>query len=109
MDYRQVHDRSLSNPEDFWAEAADAIDWDRRWDSVLSDDGGPFQRWFAGGRLNTCYNALDRHVDNGRADQIALIHDSPVTDTIQRFSYRELRDQVARLAGALRAHGVNKG
>jgi len=109
MGYRQVHDRSLSNPEAFWAEAADAIDWERRWDSALSDDGGPFERWFAGGMLNTCYNALDRHVDNGRGDQIALIHDSPVTDTIQRFSYRELRDQVARLAGVLRAHGVNKG
>jgi len=109
MGYRQIHDRSLSTAEDFWSEAAAAIDWDRRWDSVLSDDGGPFQRWFAGGMLNTCYNALDRHVDNGRGEQIALIHDSPVTDTIERISYRELRDRVALLAGVMRAHGVEKG
>ena len=113
MDNRQVYDqiqtRSLSSPEDFWAEAADALAWDRRWDRVLSNDGGPFQRWFAGGILNTCHNALDRHIEAGRGDQVALIHDSPVTDTIQRFSYRELRDQVALLAGVLRAHGVEKG
>src|SRR6056297_878025 len=101
MGYRQIHDRSLSTAEDFWSEAAAAIDWDRRWDSVLSDDGGPFQRWFAGGMLNTCHNALDRHVEAGRGDQTALIHDSPVTETIQCFTYRELRDQVAALAGEL--------
>ncbi|MBL39187.1 MAG: propionyl-CoA synthetase [Xanthomonadales bacterium] len=109
MGYRQVHDRSLSDPEDFWSEAADAIDWERRWNNVLQSGEGPFDRWFAGGMLNTCHNALDRHVDGGRGEQIALIHDSPVTDTIERLSYRELRDRVALLAGVLRAHGVNKG
>ena len=109
MGYRQVHDRSLSDPEDFWSEAADAIDWERRWNNVLQSGEGPFDRWFAGGMLNPCHNALDRHVDGGRGEQIALIHDSPVTDTIERLSYRELRDRVALLAGVLRAHGVNKG
>ena len=87
MGYRQVHDRSLSDPEDFWSEAADAIDWERRWNNVLQSGEGPFDRWFAGGMLNTCHNALDRHVDGGRGEQIALIHDSPVTDTIERILF----------------------
>ena len=101
MGYRQVHDRSLSDPEDFWSEAADAIDWERRWNNVLQSGEGPFDRWFAGGMLNTCHNALDRHVDGGRGEQIALIHDSPVTDTIERLSYRELRDRLRRYKCAL--------
>ena len=109
MRYKDIHDRSLADPEGFWAEAAQAITWDREWDSVLDTGDGPFHRWFAGGMLNTCHNALDRHVEAGRGEQTALIHDSPVTDSITRFSYRELRDRVAALAGVLRAHGVEKG
>ena len=109
MTHAELHQRSLEDPETFWAKAAGAIDWDRRWDRVLDDSKAPAHRWFAGGRLNTCYNALDRHVDNGRADQVALIHDSPVTGIVQRWTYRELRDAVARLAGVLVAHGVTKG
>jgi propionyl-CoA synthetase len=109
MRYKETHERSLKDPEGFWAEAAQAITWDREWDSVLETGSGPFHRWFAGGILNTCHNALDRHVDAGHGDRIALIHDSPVTDSITRFSYRELRDQVAALAGVMRAHGVQKG
>ena len=72
---------------------------------MLDDSRAPFYRWFTGGRLNTCYNALDRHVERGRADQLALIYDSPVTDTVETFTYRELRDAVARFAGALRRAG----
>ena len=109
MRYKEIHDRSLADPEGFWAEAAEAIEWHRTWDSVLETGSAPFHRWFAGGMLNTCHNALDRHVNAGRGDQTALIHDSPVTDSITRFSYRELRDQVAALAGVMRAHGVQKG
>jgi propionyl-CoA synthetase len=107
--FDDVHGRSLADPAGFWGEAAEAIDWDKRWDKVLDDSNPPFNRWFPGGVLNTCHNALDRHVDNGRADQAALIYDSPVTDTVKSFTYRELRDAVARFAGALAAQGVGKG
>src|SRR5690348_4776438 len=107
--YAAAHRRSLVDREGFWAEAAQAIDWDKRWDAVLDASRPPFYRWFKGGRLNTCFNALDRHVDGGRAQQTALIYDSPVTGTVRKFSYRELRDEVALLAGALRMHGVHKG
>ncbi|HKH66098.1 MAG TPA: acetyl-coenzyme A synthetase N-terminal domain-containing protein, partial [Reyranella sp.] len=107
--YRALHQRSLSDPEGFWAEQAKAIDWTRRWDKVLDESKPPFYRWFAGAELNTCHNALDRHVEGGRAAQTALIYDSPVTGTKKSFSYRELRDQVAKLAGAIAALGVGKG
>jgi propionyl-CoA synthetase len=107
--YDEIHRRSLADPEGFWGEAAEAIAWEKRWDRVLDDSNPPFYRWFRGGRLNTCYNALDRHVDSGRAEQTALIYDSPVTGQIVRYSYRELRDEVARLAGGLATLGVGKG
>jgi propionyl-CoA synthetase len=107
--YDEIYRRSLADPEGFWGEAAEGIDWDRRWDRVLDDTGAPFTLWFKGGRLNTCWNALDRHVERGRAEQVALIYDSPVTSTIKKFTYRELRDEVARLAGALGGLGVTKG
>jgi propionyl-CoA synthetase len=107
--YAEAYRRSLAAPEGFWGEAAQAIHWEKRWDRVLDADNPPFYRWFAGGKLNTCHNALDRHVAGGRAEQVALIYDSPVTGQIQRFTYRELRDEVALLAGALRDLGVAKG
>src|ERR671936_2379530 len=101
--------RSLEEREAFWADAAAAIDWDEPWERVLDDSRAPFYRWFAGGRMNTCHNALDRHVEGGRADQLALIYDSPVTGAAASFTYRELRDEVARFAGALTAEGVVRG
>src|SRR5919201_6286328 len=107
--FEEIHRRSLEEPEAFWAEAAAAVDWDRPWERVLDQSRAPFYRWFTGARLNTCHNALDRHVENGRADQPALIYDSPVTDTVTTFTYRELRDVVARFAGALAALGVERG
>ena len=107
--FDEVHGRSLSDPTGFWSEAAEAIDWIKPWDKVIDDSGAPFYRWFSGGMLNTCYNALDRHVERGRGDQPALIYDSPVTDTIKRYSYAELRDAVARFAGALADQGIGKG
>ena len=103
--YDELFRRSLDEPERFWSEAAEAIDWITPPERVLDDSRAPLYRWFAGGQLNTCYNALDRHVDGGRADQPALIYDSPVTDTVRRYTYRELRDEVARFAGALRGRG----
>jgi propionyl-CoA synthetase len=107
--YADAHRRSLADPDGFWAEAAAGIDWDKRWDKVLDDGNPPFTLWFRGGRLNTCWNALDRHVAGGRGEQAALIYDSPVTQTIKTFTYRQLRDEVALLAGALRALGLEKG
>ena len=101
--------RSIRDPKAFWAEAAAAIHWYKRWDKVLDDSRAPFYRWFSGGELNTCYNALDLHVETGRADQAALIYDSPVTNQIQTFTYRELRDAVARFAGVLAQQGAVKG
>ena len=107
--YRQLYERSLEQPEAFWAEAAEALHWDRRWDRVLDADKAPFYRWFAGGTLNTCFNAVDRHVASGRGGQPAIIHDSPVTGTKRVITYAELKDQVARFAGALVRLGVRKG
>jgi len=93
----------------FWAHAAKALHWDRPWDRVLDDRQAPLYRWFAGGELNTCYNAIDRHVLNGRAEQAAVIYDSPVTNTKLTISYRELLGEVARFAGVLRSLGVQRG
>ena len=107
--FEEIYRRSLEEPEEFWAEAANAIDWVEPWERVLDDSRSPFFRWFAGGRMNTCANALDRHVDSGRADQPALIYDSPVTDAKAVFTYRELRDLVAHFAGALATQGVGLG
>ena len=105
----EIYRRSLDHREEFWAEAAAAIDWDRRWDRVLDDTKPPFYRWYSGAELNMCWNALDRHVASGRSERVALIFDSPVTDTVASFTYRELRDRVARFASALQGLGVTKG
>jgi propionyl-CoA synthetase len=107
--YDAIYAQSLKDPEDFWAEAAEALDWDRSWDRVLDASNKPFYRWFAGAACNTCHNALDRHVDGGRADQPALIYDSPITGAKRRYTFRELRDAVATFAGALAGMGVSKG
>ncbi len=100
---------SLRNPEAFWAEAAERVHWYRRWDKVLDDSRAPFYRWFTGGIVNSCYDALDRHVDEGRGEQPALIYDSPVTDTVKIFTYSQLLADVARFAGVLVGQGVVKG
>jgi propionyl-CoA synthetase len=105
----EAHERSLRDPEGFWAEAAESIDWSRRWDRVLDDSNPPFYRWFQGATLNTCHNALDRHADGGRGDQAALIYDSPLTGNVSSFTFSEMRDRVARFAGGLRKLGVEKG
>lgn len=107
--YQAAYERSLNDPEGFWAEAAGRIDWVRRWDRVLDDSRKPMYRWFPGGVLNTCYNAVDRHVESGRGEQPAIIYDSPVTGVVESISYCALRDQVARVAGGLRQLGLAKG
>ncbi|HKM55460.1 MAG TPA: AMP-binding protein [Isosphaeraceae bacterium] len=107
--FDHLYERSISDPEGFWGEAAEEISWIKRPDRVLDSTRAPFYRWFPGGVLNTCVNVVDRHVESGRGEQLAIIHDSPVTNSIQKITYLELRDQVARFAGALRALGVEKG
>jgi propionyl-CoA synthetase len=107
--YADIYRRSMEDPEAFWAEAAEDVVWQKRWDRVLDNENQPFTRWFVGGKINTCYNAVDRHVDEGRGEQAAVIHDSPVTDTIISISYRELQDQVSAFAGVLRKYGVGYG
>ncbi|WP_163339065.1 propionyl-CoA synthetase [Desulfopila sp. IMCC35008] len=104
-----VFQSSINNPEEFWGEAAKGITWYKWCDKVLDDSNPPFYRWFKGGKMNTCFNAIDRHVDDGRGDQTAIIYDSPVTNTIQKITYNELLDQVSTFAGALTDQGVTKG
>src|ERR1700730_17685506 len=107
--YRDAFDEAMRSPETFWRRAADAITWSRPFDRVVDDARAPLSRWFSGGELNTCYNAIDFHVENGRASQPAVIYDSPVTATKRTLSYRDLLQQVAQFAGALSALGVVKG
>jgi propionyl-CoA synthetase len=107
--YDATYARSMRDPEGFWAAAAADIHWEKSWDRVLDDSRKPFYRWFTGGELNTCYNALDLHVDRGRGKQRALVYDSPVTGTVRTYTYRELRDAVALCAGMIRRQGVEKG
>jgi propionyl-CoA synthetase len=107
--YVEAFQQSLADPDTFWGAAASGIDWYRQPTVVLDKSSPPFYRWFADGTLNTCFNALDRHVRDGRGDQAALIYDSPVTGTCRTFTYRELLDQVARFAGVLRGLGAGKG
>ena len=107
--YRDVHRASIEAPEEFWGEAAQGIDWEKTWDKVLDKQDDLTYRWFTGGRLNTCYNAVDRHVERGRGEQAAIIYDSAVTDTKRRISYAELLEEVSVFAGALAANGVSKG
>ncbi len=107
--YGDVYEQSMRDPERFWATVAEDVYWDRRWDRVCDDSRKPFYRWFTGGMLNTCYNALDFHIDRGRGKQAALVYDSPVTGVVRSYTYFELRDLVARCAGALRRQGIRKG
>jgi len=107
--YDEVYARAMQDPESFWAAAAEAIHWEKRWDRVFDDSRKPFYRWFTGGVLNTCYNALDVHIERGRGKQKALVYDSPVTGTVRAFTFAELRDEVARCAGMLATHGIATG
>jgi len=107
--YDDAFKMSIEQPEEYWGNIAEDIHWEKRWDKVLDDSNPPFYKWFVGGRLNTCYNAVDRHVEAGHGDQPALIYDSPVTDTVQTFTYSQLRDEVAKVAGSLISMGVKKG
>src|SRR6266446_2489393 len=107
--YRQVHARSLADPEGFWGEAAREIDWIEPAKKIFDPGMGLYGRWFAGAVVNTCYNALDRHVAGGRAEQVALIHDSPLAGRVSKFTYAQLLDEVKTLAAIMQDFGVAKG
>ncbi len=107
--YTEAYEKSMQSPDEFWGPVAEECHWYKKWDKVLDDSNKPFYRWFTGGEMNTCYNALDLHIDNGIGDQAALIYDSPVTDTRKTYSFTELRDEVAKFAGVLAAKEVVKG
>jgi propionyl-CoA synthetase len=109
MGYREVYQSSKENSEQFWLDAAKAIDWDQFPTKALNDANAPLYEWFTDGMVNTCYNAVDRHVENGRADQTAIIYDSPITGVKDKITYAELKDKVASLAGAMVAKGITKG
>ncbi len=107
--YAEAYEQSIQDPEGFWGPIAEDCFWYKRWDKVLDDSNKPFYHWFAGATTNTCYNAVDLHVENGIGDQTAIIYDSPVTDTIKKYTYNDLKEQVSLFAGALAAKGVVKG
>ncbi|XP_014215554.1 acyl-CoA synthetase short-chain family member 3, mitochondrial [Copidosoma floridanum] len=107
--YEETFGRSIENPEEFWAEVGQCIEWSKPWRKVLDNSNVPFTKWFVGGETNACHNAIDRHVAAGLGAKTALIHDSPMTQTVRRVSYDELLDKTSRLAGALSELGVGPG
>jgi propionyl-CoA synthetase len=108
-EYQKAYEESIKNPESFWGKAAQDVIWSKKYSKVLDDSGKPFYRWFIDGELNTCYNAIDYHIEQGRGEQVAIIYDSPVTGKVQKITYKELRDEVALFAGALKDNGIGKG
>ncbi|OJJ17442.1 propionyl-CoA synthetase [marine bacterium AO1-C] len=109
MNYQELYNRSLEHPEKFWEAQAKEITWFEFPENILSEDEQGFYRWYTGGKLNTAYLALDYHVANGKADHTALIYDSPVTETVRKYTFRQLRDEVALFAGVLKKQGVTAG
>jgi len=107
--YTEAYESSLKDPEQFWGNIAEDCHWYKRWDKVLDDSNKPFYRWFTGAETNSCYNAVDLHVDKGNGDRTAIIYDSPVTGVIRNITFSELKEQTAKFAGILTAKGVTKG
>ena len=109
MGYHALYQSWKDDPEAFWLDAARAIDWDEFPSAALNAENAPLYEWFTDGVVNTCYNALDRHVENGRGDQVAVIYDSPITGRQSKTTYSEMLDKVARLAGAMQSKGITTG
>jgi propionyl-CoA synthetase len=109
MSYKDIYEAAQADPERFWMEQAEQIDWIKRPSKALFDDRAPFYEWFRDGVVNTCYNAVDRHVENGRGNQAAIIYDSPITGAKGKVTFTQLQEQTARLGGALQRQGVEKG
>ena len=99
--YRQVYEKSISDPEGFWKEVSNGIFWYKKPTKILNSTNPPFYKWFEDGITNACYNAVDLHVKNGNGEKIAIIYDSPITKTQKKIKYKELQDQVSKFAGAL--------
>ena len=107
--FEQIYNQSIKNPKEFWKNAADDIFWFKKPSKILNESNPPFYRWFEDGVTNTCYNALDIHIDQGNGKRTALIYDSPITGNKSKFTYEELKSKVSKFAGALKDQGVNKG
>ena len=107
--YQKVYEESILDPEGFWAEASNDVHWYKVWDKVLDESNAPFYKWFNGGQTNTCFNALDIHIKEGRGDQHALIYDSPVTGVIKKLTFNDLLNEVSKLADVLSGLGIKKG
>ena len=107
--YQEEFNQSIQHPDQYWGEIAKAVHWEKTWDKVLDDSDKPYYRWFTGAEVNTCYNALDLHVKEGRGEQNAIIYDSAMTGEIRHYTYRQLTEETARFAGALSALGVERG
>ena len=105
----KIYQQSIQNPEKFWQEASNDIFWFKKPSKILNKSNPPFYKWFEDGVTNTCYNALDIHIDQGKGKKTALIYDSPITGNKSKFTYEELRSKVSKFAGALKDQGVNKG
>ena len=107
--FNNIYQESINNPEKFWQDAADDIFWFKKPTKILNKSNPPFYKWFEDGVTNTCYNALDFHIDQGKGNKTALIYDSPITGNKQKFTYDQLRSKVSKFAGALSNQGVTKG
>ena len=107
--YDEAYNVSINKPEEFWAQAAEAVSWIKKWDVIFTSPKPQFYKWFEGAQMNTCYNAVDRHVESGRKDQVAIIYDSPVTNTVKKITYGEVLASVSLVAGMLEKAGVKKG
>ena len=107
--FNEIYQESINNPENFWKEASENIFWFKKPSKILNKSNPPFYKWYEDGVTNTCYNALDFHIDQGKGGKTALIYDSPITGDKNKFSYEELRSKVSKFAGALKNQGVNKG
>ena len=106
---KKIYDNSIKNPEDFWEKVSSDVFWFKKPTKILDKTNPPFYKWFTDGTTNTCYNALDFHIDRGKGEKTALIYDSPVTNTKKTFTYNALKEKVSKFAGALKNQGVNKG
>ena len=109
MEFKNIYQKSISKPEEFWREISNDIFWFKKPTKILNSNKPPFYKWFEDGVTNTCYNALDLHIDQGRGDKTALIYDSPITGNKAKFTFKELKEKVSKFAGALDKQGVKKG
>ena len=107
--YKEIYENSINNREEFWKDVSESVFWYKKPSKILNSSNPPFYKWFEDGETNTCYNALDHHIDQGRGEKLAIIYDSPITGSKKKISYNELRDRVALFAGALKKQGINKG